>query len=731
MTRTPVEHLVEYVLNGTAIGLDAPNDLKSMARAAASLNVRDTRVVILGGGTGLSTVVGGNSQLADWADHPFVGLKQEFSHLDVVVCTTDDGGSTGRLLKHLPMIAIGDLRKSCISLVRPENLRKRYGLEGGRSELVRLIQQIFNYRFAKGGSDIILQDPLLAAAPELREFCPRPLAVALRILGRYVSSPGAGPVLDTSGHCLGNLLLTAAVFAAAKGRRDRPPSRRAIQTGLDRIAALIGATPGQLHAATSTPGQLRYQYANGVEVYGQSKSSAARRGFPVEFCTAEFAGVPKISQDVLRAIRTADLIIYAPGSLYSSIIPLLQLRPITAAIRRNRTALKILGANAWIQEGETDLSLRNEGRGFLVSELIDAYDRNVPGGAGGLFDIVLSTNLERLPGNILRNYALEGKSPIHLDRVRVEAMGFEPVEATLFSPEEERQAQFIHHDARRFALAIRTLWFARHSLYRSKSLRKRRSGASKHGRVRSARASAGSPILCDYLSSIRNALHDKDFQPSSFGDVLVDLAWENRDIKPEHLGFFRGTKIVPARNWDRSTEWDNVLGYFDPADRYLKLHESLHARPSHLRDNLLIALGESLLGRYAKGNRWLGNSCLKTIGARCYEIALRPPRERECFLSDAQLRHYLRLARMIPDPVDPTIFRITINSDEGFLPPGLLFGLTYAWYLNNLYAKPMEYEMALLRQDSESLIPHQAKERIHRQALIGFFREDIFGHRHE
>ncbi len=728
VTRTPIEHLVEYVLNGTATAPGAPSDLANMAAKVSNFNARDARVVILGGGTGLSTVVGGNSQSADWADHPFVGLKQEVSRLNVVVCTTDDGGSTGRLLKHLPMIGIGDLRKSCISLIRLENLQETYGLDNIRVQgLVRLIQQVFNYRFPESGDGQILADPLLAAAEELRETCPKPLASALRGLGGYISPGGDGPSIEPSSHCLGNLLLTSAIFRSAGGQTNRPPSLRALRSGLDEIGVAIGVTPGHLHAATSMPGQLKFRYANGVEVYGQSKSSTARRGFPVERCSAEFAGTPRISATVLKAIESADLIIYAPGSLYTSIIPLLQLQPIAAAIRKNRTALKVLGANAWIQEGETDISLRNEGRGFLVSELIEAYDRNVPGGADGLFAVVLSTNLERIPGNILRNYALEGKSPIHLDRARVEAMGFQPVEATLFSPEEERQAQVIHHDATRFALAIRTLWFARSALP-PPQLRHRPASAARRRSASHAVPSSRRVFLCDYLSTVRTALQGKDFQPTALRDLLVDLAWENRDIQPEHLAFFRGARIVPPAEWDRSTEWDNVLGYFDPDDKCIKLHAALLARPVRLRDDTLVAVGESLLGRYIESRRWLDNSCLNAVGARCYEIVIRPPRERECFLSDAQLRRYIDLARMVPDPANPRVFRITLNNEEGFLPPGLLFGMMYAWYLNNSYGTAMDYEMALLRYAPESLIPHQAKERIRKHALVAFFRKEIFGH---
>src|SRR5512143_3858380 len=89
--RTPIEHLMDYLLTGT-LALNAPPAILQTAEQVLRSNQRDTRVVILGGGTGLSTVVGGNSQMPDWPDQPMTGMKQEFPHLSFVVCTTDDGG---------------------------------------------------------------------------------------------------------------------------------------------------------------------------------------------------------------------------------------------------------------------------------------------------------------------------------------------------------------------------------------------------------------------------------------------------------------------------------------------------------------------------------------------------------------------------------------------------------------------------------------------------------------
>jgi hypothetical protein len=229
-------------------------------------------------------------------------------------------------------------------------------------------------------------------------------------------------------------------------------------------------------------------------------------------------------------------------------------------------------------------------------------------------------------------------------------------------------------------------------------------------------------LLCDYLKSVHVALKNKDFHPAGMKDILLRLIWENRDIRPSHLKLFRGLKVISARNWNRSTDLDNILGYYDPADQYLKLHEELLSNPSRLREDLLVAIGESLLGQYIEKRRWI-----KQNGARCYEIVLGPVARRQCFLSDAQLAAYLQLARMTPDPSDARVYRITINNDGGFLPPGLLFGLLYSWYLCGT-GFTMEYEMSLLRWPLKSLIPLHARDRIRKKALVTFFRTVIFGH---
>jgi uncharacterized cofD-like protein len=729
VSRSSVERLVEYILTGqTGNGPDP--EIAALAEQALRFDFSRIRVVVIGGGTGLSTIVGGNSHLHAWPDHPDTGIKREFRHLTSIVCTTDDGGSTGALLQALPMIAVGDMRKLLLSSILPLNLQKTYGLSAKATyALLRVIHTVFNHRVSRGTSGFReLRDPLKIVPEKLRSACPESLARAFREMGAYLAPGGGGPTIHPARHAIGNLFLAAAIFREARGDVSRPPGLEEIQRGIDYIALLIGAPVGTIHMATSTPGQLKFRYANGVEVLGQRKSAQYRRSSPVSRMTAVYAFRPEVSPDVKKALREADIIIYAPGSLYSSILPVLQIEPIVAAIRGNRRALKILGANTWIQEGETDISLKNEGRGFQVSELVEACDRNIPGGAAGLIDVVLCANPEHIPVSILRNYALEGKHPIHLDKAVVESLGVHPVEATLFSREQQVKTRLIQHDPQRFAIAVKTLLYADRHLREEEDCKLRSNNdTGKNRKTDSVKTSAAKyirqPFLCEHLRAVHKTLRGRKFQPEALKEILIRTAWEHRDIRPEHLTFFKGVRVLTTDQWERNTEWDNVLGYFDPEDRYIKLHQSLLSKPLRLEEDLLIALGESLLGRYIEQRRWL-----PITGARCYEILLRPEAERECYLSNRQLHDYLQLARMAPDPENDRVYRLAINQNGVFFPPGLLFGLMYSWYLTGR-GLATEYEMTLLRWPDKMLNPMHARDRMLKETLVTFFRTEIFGQR--
>lgn len=90
------------------------------------------RVVALGGGTGLSTILRGlKKHLAERGKRP---PKLAISSLTAVVTVTDDGGSSGRLRREYKVLPPGDIRNCLVALSTDEDL----------------LGKLFQYRFPSG-----------------------------------------------------------------------------------------------------------------------------------------------------------------------------------------------------------------------------------------------------------------------------------------------------------------------------------------------------------------------------------------------------------------------------------------------------------------------------------------------------------------------------------------------------------------------------------------------------
>ncbi len=86
------------------------------------LLARGPRIVAIGGGTGLSTLLR--------------GLKERTANLTAIVSVADDGGSTGRLREQLGIPAVGDIRNCLVALAETETamgdlLQYRFGADEG------------------------------------------------------------------------------------------------------------------------------------------------------------------------------------------------------------------------------------------------------------------------------------------------------------------------------------------------------------------------------------------------------------------------------------------------------------------------------------------------------------------------------------------------------------------------------------------------------------------------
>lgn len=101
------------------LGVDKDKGLVDMLLDRRRLN-RGPKIVVVGGGTGLSTLLR--------------GLKEYSSNITAIVTVADDGGSSGRLRREIGVLPPGDIR-NCIAALADEE---------------ELLTELFQYRFEAG-----------------------------------------------------------------------------------------------------------------------------------------------------------------------------------------------------------------------------------------------------------------------------------------------------------------------------------------------------------------------------------------------------------------------------------------------------------------------------------------------------------------------------------------------------------------------------------------------------
>jgi uncharacterized cofD-like protein len=108
---------------------------RSKSKPSNQAGASAIRLVALGGGTGLSTILKGLKRYYGGQDQPPERVtRSSIANLAAVVTVTDDGGSSGRLRKDFNILPPGDIRNCIVAL----------------SEDEPLLSRLFQYRFTAG-----------------------------------------------------------------------------------------------------------------------------------------------------------------------------------------------------------------------------------------------------------------------------------------------------------------------------------------------------------------------------------------------------------------------------------------------------------------------------------------------------------------------------------------------------------------------------------------------------
>jgi uncharacterized cofD-like protein len=264
---------------------------------------RGPRVVAIGGGTGLSSLLR--------------GMKEHTSNLTAIVTVADDGGSSGALREELGIPPVGDIR-NCIAAL---------------ADVEPLMSELLGYRFP--GSAPVRDGPVQA-------------------------EPGA-----LAGHAMGNLLIAA--LTALEGGDFEEGVRR-----MNRVLAVRGSVV----PVSATPITLRARTRAGVVITGQS---SVMRTSGIERVWIEPDDVAACD-DAIAAISAAEILVLGPGSLFTSVLPVLLIPAVRAAVAAS-PAIRVYVCNVATQLGETE--------GYDLADHVEALAAHT---GPGIVDLVLAND---------------------------------------------------------------------------------------------------------------------------------------------------------------------------------------------------------------------------------------------------------------------------------------------------------------------------------------------------
>ncbi|MGB6544410.1 MAG: gluconeogenesis factor YvcK family protein [Candidatus Acidiferrales bacterium] len=222
------------------------------------------------------------------------------------------------------------------------------------------------------------------------------------LLGRlfqYRFSSGRG----LRGHSFGNLFLTALSHVTGD-------FAEAV-----RVSGEVLATRGRIFPATIENVSLRAVMQDGSIVSGETRIVRSRKKIRrIELSPRRVRPLP----EVLEAIEQADLILFGPGSLYSSVLPNLLVEGVAELIEKS-AATRVYIANLMTQPGETP--------NFSLADHLRILQRQT---RRKLIDWVVANDTPISPA-VARRYRSSNAEPVRVDLAQLRRLGVRCVLAGL------------------------------------------------------------------------------------------------------------------------------------------------------------------------------------------------------------------------------------------------------------------------------------------------------------
>lgn len=239
----------------------------------------------------------------------------------------------------------------------------------------------------------------------------------MRDLFQYRFEEGDG----IKGHSFGNLFITAMTQVTGSFKDAVKES------------SIVLAIRGRVLPSSLDRLRLKAEYRDGTVKEGEDKIPDKGRSIKKICLIPENA---KSNPEAIEAIDEAEVIIFGPGSLFTSVIPNLLIDQIKDAISR-RDVMKLYICNVMTQSGETD--------GFTA---FDHFNTIISHTKKNVINSCL-VNSGRLEHRLLVKYAQENSFPVIFDRERFKKKGVAIFEADVVS-----KSNYLRHNSERVAKEI-------------------------------------------------------------------------------------------------------------------------------------------------------------------------------------------------------------------------------------------------------------------------------------
>lgn len=285
-----------------------------------------------------------------------------------------------------------------------------------------------------GGSSGVLRDELGALPPGDVRQCLVALSDSPKVRSLFDYRFEAGSL---QGHSFGNLLLSAL-------EKSTGSFSEAVMTASEILrvnGAVIPATLDNVRLKMSWPG-------TSLTLHGERVIDAEH--FKRDPRKADLSLVPKakVNPLAIKAIEQADIVVIAPGDLYTSLGPLLVIDGIGKALAKT-SATKVYVCNLVTKDGQTS--------GFTVSDHASEIERF----AGSNFLDFVLYNDQKPPRHLLKAYHAEKAYLTKVDKIKLAKKHYKSVAGDFLGPMVKSKNEtfavtrsLIRHDTRTVAKAI-------------------------------------------------------------------------------------------------------------------------------------------------------------------------------------------------------------------------------------------------------------------------------------